>query len=55
LKIGLSLFLGENMRAFGILWEKGFFKFFKIEKQKALGNTYKTVKDLNPTPSFNFF
>jgi hypothetical protein len=30
-----------------------FKKFFKIEKQKALGNT-KAVKDLNSTPSFNF-
>jgi hypothetical protein len=28
--------------------------FFKIEKQKALGNTNKAVKDLNSTPSFNF-
>jgi hypothetical protein len=31
-----------------------FNKFFKIEKQKALGNTYKAVKDLNSTPLFNF-
>jgi hypothetical protein len=31
-----------------------FNKFFKIEKQKALGNTNKAVKDLNSTPSFNF-
>jgi hypothetical protein len=31
-----------------------FNKFFKIEKQKALGNTNKAVKDLNLTPSFNF-
>jgi hypothetical protein len=31
-----------------------FNKFFKVEKQKALGNTYKAVKDLNSTPSFNF-
>jgi hypothetical protein len=27
-----------------------FNKFFKIEKQKALGNTNKAVKDLNSTP-----
>jgi hypothetical protein len=33
---------------------QNFNKFFKIEKQKALGNTNKAVKDLNPTPSFNF-
>jgi hypothetical protein len=31
-----------------------FNKFFKIEKQKPLGNTNKTVKNLNSTPSFNF-
>jgi hypothetical protein len=31
-----------------------FNKFFKIEKQKALGNTNKAVKDLNSTASFNF-
>jgi hypothetical protein len=31
-----------------------FNKFFKIEKQKALENTNKTVKDLDSTPSFNF-
>jgi hypothetical protein len=31
-----------------------FNKFFNIEKQKALGNTNKAVKDLNSTPSFNF-
>jgi hypothetical protein len=31
-----------------------FNKFFKIEKQKALGNTNQSVKDLNLTPSFNF-
>jgi hypothetical protein len=31
-----------------------FNKFFKIEKQKALEYTNKTVKDLNSTPSFNF-
>jgi hypothetical protein len=29
-------------------------KFFKIEKQKPLGNTNKAVKDLNSAPSFNF-
>jgi hypothetical protein len=61
---GLSLFLGENMRHFGILWEMGlkskliltqtFNKFFKIEKQIALGNTNKAVKDLNSISSFNF-
>jgi hypothetical protein len=33
---------------------QNFNKFFKIEKQKALGNTNKAVKDLNSTPSFNF-
>jgi hypothetical protein len=32
-----------------------FFKNYKIEKQKAPGNTNKTVKDLYSTPSFNFF
>jgi hypothetical protein len=31
-----------------------FMKFFKVESQKALGNTNKAVKDLNSTPSFNF-
>jgi hypothetical protein len=32
-----------------------FNKFFKTEKQKALGNTDKAVNlDLNSTPSFNF-
>jgi hypothetical protein len=31
-----------------------FNKFFKREKQKALGNNTKAVKDLNSTPSFNF-
>jgi hypothetical protein len=31
-----------------------FNKFLKIEKQKALGNTNKAVKDLNSTPLFNF-
>jgi hypothetical protein len=31
-----------------------FNKFFKIEKQKALGITNNAVKDLNSTPSFNF-
>jgi hypothetical protein len=31
-----------------------FNKFFKTEKQKALGNTNKAVKILNSTPSFNF-
>jgi hypothetical protein len=31
-----------------------FNKFFKIEKQKALGNTNKAVKDLNSTPRYNF-
>jgi hypothetical protein len=31
-----------------------FNKVFKIEKQKALGNTNKAVKDLNSTQSFNF-
>jgi hypothetical protein len=53
----LSLFLWENMRNFGILYEKGsqtFNKFFKIEKHKALGNTNKAVKDLYSTLSFNF-
>jgi hypothetical protein len=29
-------------------------KFFKIEKQKSLGNTNKAVKDLNSTPLFKF-
>jgi hypothetical protein len=54
---GLSFFLRENRHTLG----KGisnstqkFNKFFKIEKQKALGNTNKAVKDLNSTPSFNF-
>jgi hypothetical protein len=32
---------------------QNFNKFFKIEKQKALGNTNKAVKDLNSTTSFN--
>jgi hypothetical protein len=31
-----------------------FNKFFIIEKQKAMGNTYKAVKDLNSIPSFKF-
>jgi hypothetical protein len=31
-----------------------FNKFFKIEKQIALENTNKAVKDLDSTPSFNF-
>jgi hypothetical protein len=31
-----------------------FSKFFKIENQKALGNTNRAIKDLNSTPSFNF-
>jgi hypothetical protein len=30
---------------------QNFNKFFKLEKQKALGNTNKAVKDLNSTPS----
>jgi hypothetical protein len=33
---------------------QNFNKFFKIEKQKALGNTNKAVKYLNSTPLFNF-
>jgi hypothetical protein len=57
---GLSLFLGEKMPDFGRLGKgvsnliQTFNKFFKIEKQKALGNAYKAVKDLNSRPSFNF-
>jgi hypothetical protein len=31
-----------------------FNKFIKTQKQKALGNTNKAVKDLKSTPSFNF-
>jgi hypothetical protein len=33
---------------------QNFNKFFKKEKQKALENTNKAVKDPNSTPSFNF-
>jgi hypothetical protein len=36
------------------IFTQTFNKFFIIEKQKALGNTNKAVKDLNSTPSFNF-
>jgi hypothetical protein len=38
----------------GLKFNTKFNKFFKIEKQKALGNSNKAVKDLNSTPSFNF-
>jgi hypothetical protein len=33
---------------------QNFNKFFKIEKQKALENTNKVIKDINSTPSFNY-